>query len=344
MSIAVIILNYNGHRWLEACLSAAQAATRVLTVPVEIVVADNASQDQSLAYLHEYWPQVRVLAFEKNYGFAEGYNCAIAAVQAEWIVMLNTDAVLSPHWLATLFAFAEQHPCAAILGGKLLLGNAPAGQQILQAVGSRITDAGTAFELGWGQPDVGQFTQPHPTASIPAAALLMRRAKFLELGGFDADYFAYLEDVDLCWRAWLAGDEVWCVPAAEATHHFGGTAGGRASPFRIQWMQRNRYANMLKHLAWPTLISGLLTSVLYDAYRVLEFGFAGQWAALWALAVGTWAAVRALPKLWAARQNIQSRRQRSDAELRTKGLLVSAFTAFREYRRLARLAQSGATQ
>lgn len=333
MSIAVIILNYNGQHWLEACLSAVQQ----LTVPVEMVVADNASQDNSLAYLRERWPQVRVLAFEKNYGFAEGYNRAITAIHAEWIAMLNTDAVLSPNWLAVLLAFAEQNPRAAILGGKLLLGGSPAGQRILQAVGSRITDAGTAFEVGWGQPDTGQFTQPHITASIPAAALLMRRAKFLELGGFDAAYFAYLEDVDLCWRAWLAGDEVWCVPAAEATHHFGGTAGGRASPFRIQWMQRNRYANMLKHLAWPTFLSGLLTSGLYDAYRVLEFGLSGQWAALRALAMGTWAAVKALPQLWAARRTIQSQRQISDADLRAKGLLVSAFIAFQEYRRLAQV-------
>jgi len=335
MSIAVIILNYNGQQWLEACLSAAQTATQMLSTPVEIVVADNASQDNSLAYLQEHWPWVRVLAFEKNYGFAEGYNRAIASVPAEWVVMLNTDAVLSPNWLTTLLAFAEHHPHAAILGGKLLLGGKSGSQRILQAVGSRLTDAGTAFEVGWGQPDVGQFSEPHITASIPAAALLIRRATFLRLGGFDADYFAYLEDVDLCWRAWLTGDEVWCVPTAEATHHFGGTAGGRASPFRIQWMQRNRYANMLKHLAWPTFVSGILTSIIYDAYRVLEFSLTGQWAALRALAVGTWAAFRALPKLWAARQNIQANRQRSDAELRAKGLLVSAYTAFQEYRRLA---------
>lgn len=340
MSIAVIILNYNGQHWLAACLS----AVHQLTVPVEIVVADNASQDDSLAYLRERWPQVRVLAFEKNYGFAEGYNRAIASVHAEWVVMLNTDAVLSPNWLTTLLAFAEQNPRAAILGGKLLLGGVPTGQRILQAVGSRITDAGTAFELGWGQPDVGQFTEPHLTASIPAAALLMRRAKFLELGGFDADYFAYLEDVDLCWRAWLAGDEVWCVPAAEATHHFGGTAGGRASPLRIQWMQRNRFANMLKHLAWPSLLSGLFTSAMYDAYRVLEFSLSGQWAALRALAAGTWAAVTAWPKLWAARRAVQSRRQISDSDLQAKGLLVSAFTAFQEYRRLARLAHPAIKQ
>lgn len=338
MPPAIVILNYNGARLLGDCLS---SLTR-LTVPAEIIVADNASTDDSLEVLRAQWPDVRVLAFERNWGFAEGYNRALAQVESEWVVLLNNDAVLAPDWLEVLLTFAEEHPQAAILGGKLLFGE-PADERVLQAVGACFTDAGAAFEIGWGERDDGQYDQPRCTASIPGAALLLRRAVFHELGGFDPTYFAYLEDVDLCWRAWLAGYEVWVVPRAVARHHFGASSGGRASPFRIRWMQRNRYANMLKHLEWPTLLGGAATSAGYDLYRVLEFAGRGQWAGLWALAAGTLDAARSLPQVLKERRCVQSRRRRRDAELKALGLLVPALAAFREYRRLARLERSHQT-
>lgn len=332
--IAAIVLNYNGRPWLDDCLRSLQAQT----TPVEVVVADNASTDDSLAHLRAHWPAVRVLAFDRNWGFAEGYNRAIAAVEAEWVIMVNNDAMLAPDWTAHLLAGAAAHPRAAVLGGKLLLHGPGVAGRILQSVGARFTDAGTAFEVGWGQPDTGQFAAPHRTASIPGAALLIRRAVFQALGGFDGDYFAYLEDVDLCWRAWLAGQEVWAIPAAEAWHRFGATSGGRASAFRIRQMQRNRYANMVKLLSPGMLVRGLVTSLGYDLYRVLEFAAHGRWANLGALGAGLWAATRALPALWRQRQVIQRARQVSDRFLEAEGLLVSAGAAFREYRRLARVA------
>ncbi|MDW8325807.1 MAG: glycosyltransferase family 2 protein [Anaerolineales bacterium] len=335
MPPAIIILNYNGVRLLGACLS----SLRQLTVPAEIIVADNASTDDSLAMLRAQWPDVRVLGFEQNWGFAEGYNRALAQVDNEWVVLLNNDASLAPDWLEVLLKFAEAQPQAAILGGKLLFGE-PGGERVLQAVGACFTDAGTAFEVGWGERDDGQYDRPRRTASVPGAALLMRRAVFHELGGFDPTYFAYLEDVDLCWRAWLAGYEVWVVPQAVAWHHFGASSGGRASPFRIRWMQRNRYANMLKHLEWPTLLGGTVTSVGYDLYRVLEFTLRGEWTGLRALAAGTLDFAHSLPQVLQERQRVQSRRRRRDAELKALGLLAPALTAFREYRRLARLERS----
>jgi len=335
MSASVIVLNHNGARLLSDCLS---SLTR-LTVPADIVVADNASTDDSLAVLRAQWPEVRVLAFDRNWGFAEGYNRALAQVESEWAVLLNNDAMLAPDWLEALLAFAAEHPHAAILGGKLLFSDA-VSERVLQCVGACFTDAGTAFEIGWGERDDGQYDQPRRTASIPGAALLIRRAVFHELGGFDPAYFAYLEDVDLCWRAWLAGYEVWVAPQAVAWHRFGASSGGRAAPFRIRWMQRNRYANMIKHLEWPTLLSGAATSAGYDLYRVLEFAGRGQWAGLRALAAGALDFARGLPSLLNERRRLQRRRRRRDAELKALGLLVPALTAFREYRRLARLERS----
>lgn len=333
MNTAIVILTCNSQRWLDTCLPSALAQTH----PAQVVLADNGSSDATLAEASRRYPHITRLALGRNWGFAEGYNRALQHVNTEWVVLLNPDAQLAPDWLEILLHSAHAEPDVAVWGGKLRL--LESAGRTLQSVGARFTEAGTAFEVGFAQPDAGQYDQPVDTASVPGAALLMRRQQFFDLGGFDPAYFAYLEDVDLCWRAWLSGWRVRVEPRAVADHAVGGTAGGRASPFRIRWMQRNRLANMVKHLQTHTLLGlGGLTSALYDGYRVLEFARAGHWAGLRALWQGAWDFWRSLPGLWRARQLWQSRRRLSDHDLKQRGLLVSPLAAFWEYRRLARLA------
>jgi GT2 family glycosyltransferase len=298
-------------------------------------VADNGSTDGSLAALRDH-PAVRVVPLGRNLGFAAGYNRALAEVDRSWLALLNNDAALEPDWLERLLAYAHAHPRAAILGGKLLFSGVEG--RLLQSAGASFTDAGTAFEIGWGQPDAGQHQAAGPVGAIPGAAMLVRRTVWQALGGFDPAYYAYLEDVDLCWRAWLLGHEVAYVPEAVAHHAYGASGGGRLSPFRIRWMQRNRLANVVKNLQARSLHRAVSVSLAYDAYRGLEYARKGHWPALRALAGGTVAFWRALPGLLAQRQAVQRTRRLSDAELRARGLLVPAGTAFREYRRLARTA------
>ncbi len=333
--VAVVVLNYNGRRLLPDCL----ASLRALATPAEVVVADNGSTDGSLDYLRQAQPDARIIDLGHNLGFAAGYNRALAGVDAEWFVLLNNDAALAPDWLELLLDAACQHPRAAILGGKLLLGDPaqpgqPGQRRTLQAAGASLTEAGTAFEIGWGQPDDGRFDRPGPVGAIPGAALLVRREIYFELGGFEPDYFAYLEDVDLCWRAWLRGYEVHYVPAARAFHAYGASGGGRTSPFRIHWMQRNRLANMVKHLEPASLPRAVTVSVAYDLYRVLEFGRRAHWQSLRALGTGTLAFWRCFGMIVARRRTGQRARRMSDQELRARGLLVPTLAAFREYRRL----------
>jgi len=333
--VSVVILNLNGRPYLEQCL----ASVRRLTVPVEVVVADNGSQDDSAAFVRENFPEVRVVELSQtNLGFAEGYNRALALVDKPWLLLLNNDANLEPTWLECLLQAAQRNPRAAILGGKLLFSNA-AGR-VLQSAGARFTDSGSAFEIGWGQPDQGQYDRASYVGSIPGAALLIRRKTFFELGGFDSAYFAYLEDAALCWKAWLAGYEVWYDPAAVAYHRFGASGGGRAAPFRIRWMQRNRLANMLKFLEPASLLRALPVSLAYDAYRMLEYAARGHPAASRAMWEGRLAFWHDLRPIFRQRADIQRHRQIGDRELRARGLLVPAWTAFVEYRRLNRLAIS----
>lgn len=341
--LAIVVLSFNARAHIDVCLGAALAQTR----QARVIVADNGSSDETLAYVRERWPTVETLDLGANHGFAGGYNRALATIDAEWLVLLNSDAVLAPDWCARLLDFAGTHPHAAILGGSLLFWRDGGPTEIAQSLGSHVTDAGTAYEVGWGQPIADlpvKLLDPHATAAIPGAALLIRRSTFWSLGGFDPGYFAYLEDVDLGWRAWLTGDEVWVVPGARAWHAYGASAGGRASPLRVRCMQRNRYANMIKLLEAPTLVSGLITSIAYDMYRVLEYATRGDGHALRALLQGTGEALMRLPRWWEARRRIQRGRKRTDRELREAGLLVPALAALREYRRLARLGTQSAAR
>ena len=333
--VSIVILNLNGRSFLDKCLT----SLRHSTVPADVVVADNGSTDNSVDYVRANYPEVSVVALSQtNLGFAEGYNRALARVNNPWLVLLNNDAALEPAWLERLLQAAEQNPKAAILGGKLLFSDV-AGQ-VIQSAGARFTDSGAAFEIGWGQTDTGQYDQPGPVGSIPGAALLIRRRVFVELGGFDRAYFAYLEDVDLCWKAWLAGYAVIYEPQAVAFHRFGASGGGRASPFRIQWMQRNRLANMLKRLEPASLIQALPVSLTYDAYRMIEYARRGHWAAVRAMLVGRLAFWRQARHILGQRALIQRGRQISDRDLRHLGLLVPAWAAFQEYRRLNSLPAS----
>lgn len=331
--VAIVILNFNGRFLLEECL----ASLSRLTTPAEIIVADNGSTDGSLAYLREHHAAIRLLNLEKNWGFAEGYNRALAPLEHPWLVLLNNDATVAPDWLEQLLAMAGEKPQAAILGGKLLFKQKAGETPLVQSAGASFTDAGTAFEIGWRQPDRGQYDQAGWVGSIPGAALLIKRDVFRELGGFDAKYFAYLEDVDLCWRAWLAGYETYYVPGAVAWHHFGASGGGRASAFRIKWMQRNRLANMLKNLEGASLPWGWVVSGAYDFYRLMEFTLKGQPGSLRALVAGGAAFWRDLPTILAQRAVIQARRRVNDQGLRERGLLVPVWTAMQEYRRLGKL-------
>jgi hypothetical protein len=334
--VAVVVLNYNGRALLADCLDSLAR----LTTPARCVLADNGSTDGSLDHVRQNYPRVETLDLGGNLGFAAGYNAALARIDCPWLVLLNNDAALQPDWIEQLLCWAEGQPRAAILGGKLLFRpTRPNEPRRLQSAGASFTNAGTAFEIGWGMEDRGQFDQPRLVGAIPGAAMCVRREVFQQLGGFDSGYGSYLEDVDLCWRAWLAGHEVHYVPGAVAQHQYGASGGGRLSAYRIRLMQRNRLANMVKNLERGSLVRGAAVSFAYDTYRVLEYLRRGQFEALRALASGTRAFLSAWRGIAAQRAQVQRARVLTDRALCERGLLVPALSAFREYRRLQQVSR-----
>ena len=248
MRTAVVILNWNTRDYLERFLPPLLDSLRGLDAGV--VVADNASTDGSRELLAERFPQVRTILLNDNYGFTGGYNRAFAQLdEPEYLVLLNSDIEVPAGWLEPLVAWMDAHPDYAACGPKL-------HALVPEGNGFRRTDrfeyAGAAGGLldRYGFPfcrgrvlkrterDEGQYDLPKDALWVSGACLLVRARCWCELGGLDERFFAHMEEIDLCWRAWLAGWRVGVVPQS-CVYHLGGGTLVPASPFKLKLNFRN---------------------------------------------------------------------------------------------------------
>ena len=246
MIVQVVILNWNGATHLRRFLP-----TVVATVPegVEVVVADNGSTDDSVALLERDFPSVRLLRLDANYGFAEGYNRALAQLEADCFVLLNSDVETPSGWLEPLIAALEAEPDVAAVAPKLRSLTAPEKFEYAGAAGGYIDYFGYPFCRGrilrTTEIDRSQYDDARDVFWVSGAAFCCRAAVFRQLGGFDARFFAHMEEIDLCWRMQLAGWRVRIVPQSTVYHLGGGTL-TTGSPRKIYCNHRNNLAMLLK--------------------------------------------------------------------------------------------------
>lgn len=217
-TVSIVIPNWNGRRWLPACLA---AIARQRLAPAEVIVVDNGSTDGSLELLRTEHPNVRLLELGRNTGFAHAANRGLTAAGGELVALINTDVVLTEDWLARMSKTLQEHPGAAAVACKMLSLDDP----------SRVYDAGDVLrrdgaceQRGRFMTDDGRWDAPGDVFGACAGAALYRRAAVLGLGGFDERYFAYLEDVDLALRLRLAGwgcryEPVVALHAGEGSSH-----------------------------------------------------------------------------------------------------------------------------
>jgi N-acetylglucosaminyl-diphospho-decaprenol L-rhamnosyltransferase len=219
--VAVVIVNFNGKRLLPACLAALRAQT---LAPAEVLVADNGSRDGSLALLRAHHPGVGVLALGHNFGFAGGANRGVAATSAPWVCVLNSDATPAPDWLETLTAAPRDEDRTWALGSVLV--SAATGR--IESAGDQYDPAGFAYKLLRDQPLSALPREPYAVFAAPGAAPVFRRNVFEALGGYEERFFLYYEDVDLAFRAVLAGYHALLVPSARVVHQLGATTRSHA--------------------------------------------------------------------------------------------------------------------
>lgn len=305
--VSVIIVNWNGGRFLERCLSSLMHQT---VLPYEIILVDNASSDGSLE-IARHFPSVRLIALSENSGFARGNNLAIeaASVESEWIALLNPDAFAEPRWLEELLAATQRNTSYEFFASKLL--NAR-DTSILDGMGDAYHVSGRVWRLERGVPVLEIEDRQREVFSPCAAAALYRRSTLLEMGGFDEDYFCYVEDVDLGFRLRLAGYRCLYVPQSIAHHVGSGTTGSQHSEFALYHGHRNLVWTFVKDM--PGILFWLLLPlhVLLNLASMIWFALCGRGAVILRAKRD---ALAGLPKMWRKRREIQKKRAVSIGEI-----------------------------
>jgi hypothetical protein len=329
--VAVVVLNYNGAAHLRECFTSLESLTLLEGCKIRVFCVDNASSDHSLELVRREFPQVEILAFDKNLGFTGGYNLAIGEISSEYIALLNNDTKVTPDWLLEMVTAIQSSSEIAIVGSKVLTYGR---ENILQYAGGKFTILGNGYVQGLWQEDTEGWSVQKYTGFAMGASFLIRRDVFLELGGFDDRYFAYNEETDLCWRTWLAGYKILYAPKAIVYHKLGGTGGNLNSPFMLSLVVKNRLATLIKNLDTPNVVFGLLLSFIFELYRILFFLRHRNFQSLKAILIGLPGFFRELPGSIERRSKIQNARKVSDKDLYAIGALSTFREAYREHARL----------
>ncbi len=302
MRTAVVILNWNGAHFLREYLPGVVATTRGLA---EVVVADNASTDGSIDLMMREFPDVHLVRLDRNHGFAQGYNLALAWVEmhlkSDYFVLLNSDVRTPEGWLAPLIARLEDDPTNAACMPKMRAVHAPERFEYAGAAGGFIDRLGYPFcrgrILGTLELDQGQYDAPIEVHWATGACLAIRAEAYWEVGGLCGGFFAHMEEIDLCWRLRRAGHRIWCEPAA-TVYHVGGGALPQESPFKLHLNYRNSLYMLRRNLP-PRRARWLLPlRMCLDGLSALAYLLSGSWPkfrAVWAAHMAYWKNRRHFP-------------------------------------------------
>lgn len=285
--VAIVVLNWNGagllRRFLPGVVAHADGA--------RVVVADNASTDDSVALLARDFPLVELLLLERNFGFCEGYNQALAQVNSPYYVLLNSDVAVTPGWLRPLRVLLENRPRIAAVQPKILAHADPTRFEYAGAGGGYLDRLAYPFCRGrlfdTTEVDAGQYDDPRPVAWASGACCLVRASAWHALGGLEPAFFAHMEEIDFCWRLQNAGHEVW-YHGGSAVHHVGGGTLAKTNPRKTYLNFRNGLALLYKNAAPGELAGPLAQRLVLDWVAGLRFLLGGQAAAARAVARAHW--------------------------------------------------------
>lgn len=273
MKTAVVILNWNTKGFLERFLPGLLDSVR--SEDACVIVADSASTDGSMQMMRERFPDVRRIELDGNYGFTGGYNRAMAQVEAEYYVLINSDIEVTPGWLGPLVQWMDSNPDCGACGPKLLSWQDHRRFEYAGAAGGRIDRWGYPFCRGRilkrTEDDYGQYCAPADVFWATGACLMTRSVLWHRLGGLDERFFAHMEEIDYCWRLQLQGWRICNVPASVVYHVGGGTL-PQTSPRKLKFNFRNNLLMLEKNLAYTYVAQGCRPArALRKARRVITW-------------------------------------------------------------------------
>ncbi len=270
--VAVIILNWNGEKLLREYLPSVIETTDASIA--DVIVADNGSTDASVELLRKEFPQVKLLEFSENYGFAEGYNRAIKETNYPYTVLLNSDVATTDGWINVLYDYMEANPNVGACQPKIRAYTNKTHFEYAGAAGGFIDRNGYPYCRGrifdTVEEDKGQYDEVMPIFWATGAALMVRSQLYIDAGGLDKDFFAHMEEIDLCWRILLSGSEIMVVPQS-VVYHLGGGSLPASNPRKTYLNFRNNLLMLHKNLPDETrgktlFIRRLLDTVAWAKY------------------------------------------------------------------------------
>ena len=276
--VSIVILNWNGKTFLQQFLPFVLASTYENK---EVIVADNASTDDSVSFLKAHFPGVRIIENPTNEGFANGYNKALLQVQSDYYVLLNNDVEVTPGWIEPIIDLMEGDASIAACQPKILDQLRRDFFEYAGASGGWLDGFGYPFTRGRVfdeiEPDTGQYDNAEPCFWASGAAMFVRAAAYRETGGLDGYFFAHQEEIDLCWRLQLAGYTVFVQPASVVYHVGGGTL-SKESHLKTFLNFRNNLVMCAKNMPIATALWKIPFRLVLDgvaAWRELFSGNAG---------------------------------------------------------------------
>ncbi len=268
--VAVVILNWNGRHFLEQFLPSVVQSTYT---NLEIVVADNGSTDDSLDFVKKSYPNIKLVVNDQNYGFAGGYNVSLAHVEADYYVLLNSDVEVEAGWIEPVIKYFQADARIGACQPKLRAYHQKTHFEYAGAAGGYIDLFGYAFCKGRFfdicEADEGQYEEPASIFWATGAAMFIKADLFHQAGGFDADFFAHMEEIDLCWRMKRAGYLLYYCPESIVYHVGGGTL-PQGNPRKTYLNFRNNLTMLFKNLTFWQLLTIFPIRLLLDLIAALK--------------------------------------------------------------------------
>lgn len=268
--ISIVLLNYNGRRHLETYLPSVVKHSR----PYKIYLVDNGSTDDSLDFLRENFPKIEIISFEENHGFCGGYNRAIRMIESEYTVLLNTDVEVTANWIDPILQIFESDSDIRAIQPKILSHREKDRFEYAGAAGGFLDIMGYPFCRGrifeTLEKDEGQYDNARDIFWASGSCLFVHRATYLDLGGLDEDFFAHMEEIDLCWKIWNAGFRVHYCPQS-IVYHLGGGTLDKSKPKKTYLNFRNGLSLILKNEKATALYWKLPLRLALDWVALIKF-------------------------------------------------------------------------
>ena len=282
--IAIVILNWNGEKLFDTFLPSVIQHSK--GEKIEIKIVDNGSTDKSVEHLKKFYPSIKIIDLETNYGFAEGYNQALKKVDADYVILLNSDVQVTENWIKPCIGLFEADEKLAAIQPKILSYNEPVKFEYAGAAGGFIDKFGYPFcrgrILNRVEEDLGQYNQLSQIFWATGACIFLRSSVFKTAGGFDGDFWAHMEEIDLCWRLKNQGYKIVYEPKS-VVYHLGGGTLSYGSPKKVYLNFRNNLYMLFKNLPRHQFTRIFFARMVLDGVAAVKFILGFNFREFWAV-------------------------------------------------------------